>query len=132
MQYILHDCTLPVCMIYAHKNTICTLSSLTYVQLCIFTHNAHMNTRASIMWCQIIEKATTWEGTIILSLLLCLLTTLQSYSYLHCIVCMCRGMGVCKLVHHHISNTKRTLSQLPAYRHARQLYRSSVLQYARG
>ena len=30
------------------------------------THNyskAHMNTRASIIWCQIIEKATTWEGT---------------------------------------------------------------------
>ena len=68
MQYILHDCTLPVCIIISHKNTTCTLSSLTYVQLCIFTHNTHiinapMNTRASIIWCQISEKATTWEGT---------------------------------------------------------------------
>ena len=67
--------------VYAHKNTTCTLSCLTYVQLCHTQHtiNAHMNTRAYIIWCQIMEKAMTWEGTNEnLSLLLCLLTTLQS------------------------------------------------------
>ena len=57
MQYILHDCTLPVCIINAHKNTTCTLSSLTYICTIMYIHtqhthnysNAHMNARASII-----------------------------------------------------------------------------------
>ena len=43
----------------------------------------------------------------ILSLLLCLPTTDYNPGYLHfCVLYMCRG--VCKLVHHHIPNTRLT------------------------
>ena len=56
-------------------------------------------------------------------------------SYLHCIVYMCRGRGVCKLVYHHIPNTKLTqrddniIASRIAISYLHTDTRESVLQY---
>ena len=109
------DCTPPVCIIICTQNTTCTLSSLTYVQLCIIIHtqhtiDAHMNTRASIIRCQSMEKAMTWEGTKLWKPFTLAMPPNNITILAICtVLCICAGgRSVCKLVHHHIPNTKLT------------------------